>query len=131
MPFPVVSLVGRDEWLLHCTTCPEPRPKGGPALLGSKSQIHLQPADLVWLQGWSEFVNFVRVEYPDLTKKRMGFNSRSFNKIYFIKGKIYLMHIYTFCSLRTKDNSEDISIYYIWFPISFCLLVSIQYNQDI
>ena len=69
-----VSLVGRAEWLSHNTACPQPTPTGAPALLGSKSQICLQLAELVWLKRWSEFVNFVPEEYPDLIAKKISFN---------------------------------------------------------
>lgn len=74
MELPGVSLVGRAKWLSHSTTCPQPTPTGASALLGSKSQIQLQLAELVWLKRWSEFVNFVPEVYPDLIVKKMSFN---------------------------------------------------------
>lgn len=77
----------------------------------AQSKVRAQWADLVWLQGWSGFVNFVPEEYLSLTETRMAFWARNLYKI-------YLMHIYTFHSLKAIDNSEGTSVY-IWFPISF------------
>ena len=39
-----------------------------------KDVICLQLAELVWLKRWSEFVNFVPEEYPDLIAKKISFN---------------------------------------------------------